>query len=159
MVGRFLRTRPSGCVLGLLTLFGLRSAAAAGSAACCRARSTRLTEALTHKLTLLPNMEEKLRGRYPETMWGPALSAIDEAAMERLLYSGSKGRDNTELTRQRDGLRIANGAIERVTELLRRAEHGRSDAAPAARATPALARCSRCWQPRWCCRDDRAVEP
>lgn len=87
------------------------------------------TEALTHKLEQLPALEEKLRGGYPESMWGPALSAIDGSAMERLLYSGSKGRDNSELERQLTQLRMAVGSVERVEQLLRRAEHGRADSA------------------------------
>jgi uncharacterized membrane protein YgcG len=135
----FLRTLGAGLLLGLLTVFGLRGGLVRKQRRKLQSEIDELTEALTHKLTLLPNMEEKLRAGYPESMWGPALAAIDGTAMERLLYSGSKGRDNAELTRQRDGLRIAGGAVERVTELLRRAEHGRTDGPRLLRElTPAL---------------------
>jgi uncharacterized membrane protein YgcG len=87
------------------------------------------TEALTHKLEQLPALEERLRGGYPEAMWGPALSAINASAMERLMYTSSKGRDNAELEQQLAQLRMAVGSVERVEQVLRRAEHGRTDSA------------------------------
>ncbi|MDQ3023675.1 MAG: TPM domain-containing protein [bacterium] len=96
-----------------------------------------LAESLTHNLEQIRPAEEKLRGGYPESMWGPALSGINAAAMERVLYTDAKRMGNKALSRQRDELRAAVGRVENVLGLLRRAEQAKENAPRLLRELPA----------------------